>query len=573
MNNESNEKNKQDQPMTSASAEQELESGAEMGMAELLAQEERASSESAAENKSTPFIEATVVSITKDGVLVDIGAKSEALIPIEEFSGPVPFAVGDVVSVMRKPRAKDGPPRVSWKAAREQSAWVDIDKIIKERKPLQARVKSEIRGGLLAELENGLTGFIPASQVDVRPTHDLKRWKGQTVTVYIMEADARKNNLVLSRKQWMAEQNEKKKGETLSTLKVGEVRKGTVTGITSFGAFVDIGGVEGLLHIGELEWARTSKVADVLKVGDAVEVKVIRFDPESGKISLSRKELLPHPWLDVEQRFPAGSVVKGKVTTLTDFGAFVELAPRIEGLVHSTEISWKTGGKPQEQLKAGDVVDVKVLSVNREKEKISLSIKRVSSNPWDEIAQKYPAGTTVKVVVTSLAPFGAFARLPEGIEGLIHVSDFYWSKRLRHPEDVLKVGDEIEVKVLEYDREKEKMSFGIKQLKPSPYELYTKGAKVNGTVTKVSDAGVFVELDAEVEAYMPGTEVSSDRFEKPTDILKVGDKIEAKVILVDLKERKIHVSIRQLERDLQRAAAKKYSGKARGPVLGELLDS
>ena len=575
MKNEPNEQDKPEQPkdMTSAQAEQETEQNAEPGMAELLAEEERSASEAAAERRDTPFIEATVVSITKDGALVDVGAKSEALIPAEEFGGEVPFSVGDKVQVMRRPGTKEGLPRVSWRAAREQTAWVDIDKLLKERTPIKVRIKSEIRGGLLAETENGLTGFIPASQVDVRPTHDLKRWKGQTVTVYIMEADPRKNNLVLSRKQWAAEQNEKKKGETLSTLKVGDIRKGTVTGVTSFGAFVDIGGVEGLLHIGELEWAHTNKVADVLKVGDEIEVKVIRFDPEHNKISLSRKELLPHPWSDVEQRFPAGTAVKGKVTTLTDFGAFVEIAPQVEGLVHATEIAWQTGGKPQDLLKVGQEVEVKVLSVNRDKEKISLSIKRVTGNPWDTITEKYPPGTTAKVVVTSLAPFGAFARLPEGIEGLIHVSDFFWTKRVRHPEDVLKVGEEIEVKVLEYDREKEKMSFGIKQLKASPYEAYTKGAKVTGTVTKVSDAGVFVELEPEVEAYMPGSEVSSDRYEKPTELLKVGDRIEAKVILVDPKERKIQISIRQLERDLQRAAAKKYSGKTRGPALGELLDS
>lgn len=552
---------------------EDSESSEGMGMAELLAQEESESEQ--AESSEHSLISAKVVSIVDEGALVDIGEKAEALVPRTEFGQTPPFAVGDTIHVVSLSRGpKGGNRRVSWRAARDRMAWEQIEQIYRSKQPVQVKIKAETRGGLIAECENGITGFIPASQIDVRPSRDLKKWKGQTVSVYVAEFDSRKNNLVLSRKLWVSEENEKKKTETMATLKEGDVKQGTVTGITSFGAFVDIGGVEGLLHIGELEWARTNKVSDVLKVGQKVEVKVIKLDLQAEKISLSRKALLPHPWDNVDKRFPVNSIVDGKVVSVTDFGAFVEIAPQVEGLLHASEISWNAfSQKPQEVLKAGEKIKVKVISVNHEQQKISLSLKRTKESPWDRIEQKYPVGSVAKVTVSYLVPFGAFVRLEEGVEGLIHISDFSWAKRVRHPEDVIKVGQELEVRVLEIDSTKEKISFGLKQLKANPYEAYSKGKRVAGAITEVNDSGAVVEIEPELEGFIPRSEISSERFERPSDVLTVGEKVEAKVILVDPKERKINLSIRQLELDLQRAAEKKYSAKNPRPKLGELLDS
>ncbi len=543
----------------------------EMGMAELLAQEESAGG---ADSQNGSFITVRVVSFNKDGALVNTGSKAEALIPKSEFGEEAPFAVGDSVQVLRDSSSRvEGYLTVSWKAARDRTSWREVQELHKNKTPIPVKVKALIKGGLTVECLSGLTGFMPASQVDVRMSRNLEKWVGQTLTAYIMEFDVRKNNLVLSRKTFVAEENAKKKAETLQHIKVGDVRQGVVTGITTFGAFVDIGGIEGLLHIGELEWAHTKKVSDVLKVGQQIDVKIIKMDPQTEKVSLSRKSLMPHPWENVEQRFPAGAVVKGKITSFTDFGVFLELAPQVEGLLHQTEISWKHETQnPKELFKVGQELEVKVLSANREKEKISLSLKRVGENPWDSLMQKYPEGSTVKVTVTSLAPFGAFARLEAGMEGLIHISDFSWAKRVRHPEDVLKPGQEIEAKVLEIDPQKEKISLGLKQLKANPFETYAKGKKVKGVVSQVNDAGAVVALEPDVEGFVPYGEVSTEKFEKVSDVLKEGQEIEGKIMLVDAKERKIHISIRQLDRDLQRAAVRKYSGNTPGPALGDLFE-
>lgn len=562
-------------PQTGAAPENgsEATDGAEsMDMAALLAQEEASGERVFIEQGA--LTTAVVVSILEDGVLVDVGQKAEVLIPRSEFGETIPFAAGETIPVLKLSGSRGGTPRLSWRAARDQMAWQKIEEIYRNKESLNVKVKSEIRGGLLVECDNGLTGFVPASQVDVRQVKDLKRFKGQTLTVYISEYDSRKNNLVLSRRMWLAEINDKKKTETLAALQEGEVRKGVVTSLTSFGAFVDIGGVEGLLHIGELEWARTQKVSDVLKVGQQVDVKVLKFDAATGKISLSRKELLPHPWDGIEARFPVGGTVEGKVVSITDFGAFLELAPQVEGLLHSSEMTWDAfAKKPQDVLKVGEKIQVKVIHVNRAQEKISLSLKRTQESPWAKIREKYPTGSVIKVTVSYLVPFGAFARLPDGLEGLIHISDFYWSKRIRHPEDVLKVGQELDVKVLDIDADKEKISLGLKQTTPNPYEIYSRGKKVAGTVKQVTESGAVVELEHEAEGFIPRSEASTERFDKLADILAVGARVEAKVIAVDAKERKISLSVKQLDLELQRAAERKYSGKTPRPKLGELFES
>lgn len=564
---------KKKEEMESTEAVSEEQSSEEMDMGTLLAQMESEAEGAGASDNS--LLMARVISITDDGALVDIGQKSEALIPKKEFGKNPPFAVGDSVPVLFLSQRKEKDYlQVSWKAAREKMAWEHIVQAHQRKLPVQAKVKGETKGGLLAECEGGLIGFVPASQIDLRPSGNLKKWKGVPITAHILEYDIRKNNLVLSRKLWLTEEIQKKKSETLSNLKVGDIRKGIVTGITTFGAFVDIGGIEGLLHIGEIEWSHTYKVSDVLKIGQEIEVQVKSFDPKSERVSLSRKALLPHPWDGIEEKFPVGSIVEGKVVSITDFGAFVELAPHVEGLLHSSEISWNSySGNPQDLLKVGEPIRVKILSVNRAEEKISLSLKRTQESPWEKIAKNYPVGTKVKVKVSYLVPFGAFVRLPEGIEGLVHISDFSWTRRVRHPEDILKVGDEIEVKVIEVNPETEKISFGIKQLKDNPYEVYTKGKKVSGKVKEVNDAGAVLEIEADLEGFVPRSEISQDKTKHPVELLTIGEMQEAKVIQVDPKNRKIVLSIKQLEAELQRAAQKKYSGNQPQPSLGKLLES
>ncbi|MBI2119778.1 MAG: 30S ribosomal protein S1 [Elusimicrobia bacterium] len=555
------------EPPLSASSDSPEE---EIGMAELLEQESAAQS-----LNQNPIFMAEIVSIVKDGVLVDTGRKMEALIPMEEFGTNIPFKAGEMIPVCKvQGNSSDGHAKVSWKRAQEQIAWEEVEQALRTKTPLQAKIVLEIKGGLVVECENGLRGFLPASQIDVRPVRDLKKWMGQKITVYIMDFDARKNNLVLSRKLWKSEEDQKKREEILSVLKVGDKREGIVRGITSYGAFIDIGGMEALLHIGELDWAHTKRVKDVLKIGQRIEVQVIEINQESQKIALSRKTLLTHPWEKIEERFPLGSIQDGRVTHLTDFGAFVEICPNVEGLVHISEISWNSDKKkPKELLKAGQKVKVKILAIDREKEKISLSIKRAGQSPWELIPTKYRVGSLVQVRISSLASFGAFASLPEGPEGLIHISDFSWTQKIENLEKFLKVGEMCEVKVLEIVPKKEKISFGLKQKEPNPFEAIRKKSKLKGKVIAIESSGATIDLDRQLQGFIPNQELSSEKFVHPTDVIKVGEEIEAVVTDVNAKERRVYLSIKRLEHQLQRAAAEKYSKKSPGPALGQLFNS
>ncbi|OGR87402.1 MAG: hypothetical protein A3A86_00220 [Elusimicrobia bacterium RIFCSPLOWO2_01_FULL_60_11] len=543
----------------------------EMDMAQLLAEHDASTAAKQAESGS--ILMAKVVSVSAEGVLVDIGEKKEALIPRDEFKEEPVFKPGESIPVLQSRGGRKGG-QVSWRKAVEQLAWEHIEQSKARRLPVTATVLGDIKGGLQLECEGALNAFMPASHVDIRPTADLKRFKGETFQTYIVETDRPKGKLVLSRKLWLSQENQKKKLDTLAELKEGDTRQGVVTGITTFGAFVDLGGIEGLLHIGELEWARTRKVSDVLKTGQEISVKILKYDPQTEKISLSRRELLPHPWDDVEARFPQGTVLEGRITNVADFGCFVEVAPQVEGLLHVSEVSWSDANPKLKSLyKAGQKIQVKVIGVSREKEKISLSRKRTLESPWQTLKGKYPAGSLVKVVITHLVPFGAFARLPDGIEGLIHISDFSWVKRIVHPQDVVKPGQELDVKVLEISPEKEKISFGLKQVKPNPFETYRKGAVVSGTITQVTDLGALLEIEPGLEGYIPVSEASMERVDSAKNVFKTGDSVEAKVMNIEPKERKIQLSVRRLDQELQRQAVKKYSAHSPRPNLGDLLDS
>jgi small subunit ribosomal protein S1 len=546
-----------------------LDQTEELSMEQLLAQEEAAAQ--AQESTEGPFLSAKVVSIIKDGALVDIGLKGEALIDRSEFGDKPPFHVGETISVLRL-RGAD-PVRVSWKAARDQMSWDEIVICFERKMPIHATIQRDIKGGFVAECENGLRAFVPASQLELKPGADAKKWKNQKITAYILECDRRKGNLVLSRRQWLEEANQKRRAEVLSNLQVGDVREGTVSGIASFGAFIDLGGVEGLLHIGEIEWMKLPKMSQVFKVGQKLQVKVTGFDGETGRISLSRKQLLPHPWDGIEGRFKVGSIVKGKVVNITDFGAFVELEPKVEGLVHVSEISWsKENKKPRELLKAGQEVNVWILAINRAEEKISLSIKRAQENPWAALKAKYPNGSTVKGTVVSFAPFGAFVRLESGLEGLLHVSDISWKKTDKKPEELLKQGQELELKLLNIDVKTGKISLGLKQNEANPYNAYKKGAVLKVKIKELNSGGAVVDLGEDMEGFIPRSEIANEKFEKIEDVVAAGQEVEAKVILVEPKDRKVQLSIRKLDQELQRKAHAKYTGHRPGPLLKDLFE-
>jgi len=554
----------------------------EMTMEELLAEAEREKS------LVGTAVTARVVDIGASGVLVDIGLKSEGVIPLAEFHAlPAPPKPGDTFPVVIKsPSGPDGHTLVSWSEARTRAAWPRILEAKTAGTPVEGRVIRAVKGGLVVDV--GLEAFLPASQADRRAVQNLNGWVGKTLTLLVLETDQKKGNVVVSRRSVLEREARAKREEMLKTLAAGQVLQGTVTGLTNFGAFVDVGGVEGLVRLPDISWRRIGKPSDELKVGQTVEVKVLKFDPAAQKLSLGRKQCLPHPWDGIEARFPAGKIIEGKVTHVTDFGAFVELAPGIEGLIHKSEFSWdERAAKPSELAAPGRTVSVWVLTVNRAEERISLSLKRAGENPWQDVAVKFPVGSKVKGVVTRLAEFGAFVALGGGIEGLLRVEDLSWARRIPHPKDVLSVGQELELKVLEVNSKAEKLALSLKQMSPDPYAAFQVGATVEGPVTRLTERGAFVMIAPEIEAFLPAGEISSEhrgedpserrregsperRREEVSELLKVGDVVTASVIRVEKKPRRIEISVRKHDRKEERRLLKQYRDSGEGVSLADV---
>jgi small subunit ribosomal protein S1 len=538
----------------------------EMTMEELL-------KESAAPPvRSGGMVTAYVVDVTDAGVLVDVGLKVEALIPLGEFRAlPKPPVQGDTFPVFIKRASGPGGPVVSFKEARERSHWTQLIQARDSGASLEGTVLRSVKGGLIVDV--GMEAFLPASQVDRRPVKDLSVWLGKKMTVAILEMDTHKGNVVVSRRKLLEKEAATKRDATLKTIEVGKVLKGTVTSLTAFGAFVDIGGVEGLLRITDVSWGWVGKLADVLKPGDVIDVKVLKFDPASGKIGLGRKQLMEKPWDSVAEKCPLGSIQKGKVTSLTDFGAFVEVAPGIEGLIHQSEFSWKERNvKPKEQVKLGDEVYVYILSVNKAEEKLALSLKRAGENPWVETARQFRPGTRVTGVVTTLLPVGAFLRLPSGIEGLIRVQDLSWTKTHAHPKEVLTSGQEVEAVVLEVNPTAEKMSLGLKQISEDPYGAFSSGATVEAKVSRLTDTGVFLQLAPDIEGYVHISEIGAEtRLDHPSQALSVGDTVTAQVVKNDRKKRRIDLSISKHDRKEEKRLLKQYKATQDGVSLGDVM--
>jgi len=527
-----------------------------------------------------------VVQIKAESVLVDVGLKTEGVLKKEELinaSRNLMVRVGDEIEVFLEKREDlFGRPLISFKKAEILKTWDRIREAYTTQKEILGKIVRKIKGGMMVNLgesvstleeEKGLAeAFMPASQVGYPPVKNLESVIGQVVPLRVIEFKPKKN-VVVSWRLVVEDEVKKKRKDLLEKTNIGDVLRGTVKSITKFGAFIDLGGIDGLLHIGNITWGRIKKVEDVLKIGEQLDVKVLAFNRDKEQISLGLKQLEPHPWENIRDRYPVDSTPTGKVTGLLHYGAFVELEPGIEGLIHVSEMSWTEKIRhPREVLKIGDMVKVRVLSIDEEKRKLSLGLKQIQPNPWAQAKEKYPGGTRLTGTVTHLAPFGAFVKLEEGIEGMIHVSDISWTKRLKHPGQVLKEGDQVEAVVLDIDVEAEKISLGLKQKSENPYEKYLVGSNVQGKVTRLANFGAFVELEPGIEGLIHISQAAKGRVKDIKDVLEVGNRVWAKIIRVDPQQMVVDLSIKEYIKAQERAEIEKYiEQEIPKATLGEIL--
>ena len=511
------------------------------------------------------IIEGRVVAIIKDKVVVDIGYKSEGIIPTDQFSNEELQAlkVNDRMQVYIEEREDaEGNLILSKEKADKMKVWEELEKSYKEEKVVEGRILSRIKGGMMVDI--GVKAFLPGSQIDLHPVRDLDSLVGKSFPLKIIKINHRRGNVVVSRRVLLEESRDKKRQTTLSTLKEGQAIQGTVKNITDYGAFIDLGGIDGLLHITDMSWGRVGHPSELFVVGDKVEVIVLKYDRETGRISLGLKQKTNDPWTNVAARYPVNSRVRGKVVSLTDYGAFVELEPGIEGLVHVSEMSWTHEVRhPSRVVSVGDQVEAAVLNVDPASRKISLGMKQTAPNPWDMVETKYPSGTRIEGKVKSLTDFGAFVGLDEGIDGLIHISDMSWTKHIKHPSELFKKGQKVEAVVLRIDKEKERLSLGYKQLTRDPWEdeipqRYKLGETAVGKVTKITDFGVFVELDGGVEGLVHISETGLEPPARLEEKFKVQDALTMKIIKVDREERKIALSLREHQMDAERKQSDEY---------------
>ena len=500
-------------------------------------------------------VKGTILKVAETAVVVDVGYKSEGLIQIIEFldeSGQVTVQPGDVVDVLlERTEDREGHIVLSREKAEKMKIWDEVEKAYTDRKVVIGRVIERIKGGLAVDI--GVRAFLPGSQIDVRPVRNLDALRGQELRMRVIKVNKKRGNIVLSRKALLEEENAEKKKTTLETLTEGKVLRGIVKNITDYGAFIDLGGIDGLLHITDMSWGRVGHPSELFKVNDEADVIVLKYDSVTERVSLGHKQLVQDPWATVQERYPVGARMSGKVVSLTDYGAFVELEAGVEGLIHVSEMSWSKRVKhPSKILNVGDTVDAMVLGVDPAARRISLGLKQVESNPWHELAEKYPVGTRIKGKVRNLTEFGAFVEVEEDIDGLIHISDMSWSKRIKHPSEVLKKGDEVEAMVLSIDAENQRLSLGLKQLATDIWDDFFSrhqvGATVDGKVTRMTNFGAFVELDEGIEGLIHVSEFDDTHGGEKID-LQVGSTCQMKVIKLSQQERKIGLSIRALKSD------------------------
>ncbi len=497
------------------------------------------------------LIKGKIIGFAGDDVVVEVGLKSEGLIPKEEFEG-YDLKPGDMVDVLLEDvEGEEGLVQLSKRKADRMLSWQRIMDTTKEGDVVEGMVTKKIKGGLLVDI--GVPVFLPASQVDVRRPGEIGDYIGKRIRASILKIDLERRNIVISRRKLIEEERDAAKKRLLDNLKEGEVVTGTVKNIADFGAFVDLGGIDGLLHITDMSWGRINHPSELLKIDQKVEVKVLNIDREKEKIALGLKQREASPWEEIEKKYPVGSRIHGAVVNLMSYGAFVKLEDGIEGLVHISEMSWtRRVNHPSELVQPGQEVDVVVLEINKDKQEISLGMKQTEVNPWELVSEKYPPGTVIEGKVRNLANYGAFVEIEPGIDGLLHISDMSWTKKVTHPNEILKKGDSVKCVVLDVDRDKQRVSLGVKQLTEDPWltaipEHYKPGMVVRGVVTKITNFGVFVELEADLEGLLHISELADHKVENPQDVVKAGDEIDVKILRVDRADRKIGLSLKRAQ--------------------------
>jgi small subunit ribosomal protein S1 len=494
------------------------------------------------------IVKGTVIEVRPKEVLVDIGYKSEGVIPAGEFDDIKTVKLGDEVDVLiEKLEDKEGMVILSKEKAEFKKNWDKILTICNEGGTITGKVKAAVKGGLLVNI--GVEAFLPASQIDIIPPKNLAQFLGNSYEFKVVKINQERQNIVLSRRELIEQQRNEKRAKLLAEMTPGDIRKGTVKNITDFGAFIDLNGIDGLLHITDMSWGRVGHPSEILKVGQDIDVVVLDINKEKERVSLGLKQKLSNPWENIDAKYQVGAHVKGKVVNLVPYGAFVELEPGVEGLVHVTELSWtKRIAKPSDVLKADQEIEAVVLGINREEQKISLGIRQLEANPWDKALEKYPSGTKVKGKIRNLTSYGAFIELEEGLDGMIHVSDISWTRKINHPSEVFKKGDEVEAIVLEVDKANQRISVGVKQLTIDPWsnidQYYKVGDLVTGNVTKLASFGAFIGLQHDIDGLVHISQVSEERTDKIKNVLKVGQEVTARVIKIDKGERRIGLSIK-----------------------------
>ena len=494
------------------------------------------------------IVKGIIIEVRPKEVLVDIGYKSEGAVPANEIDDMSTVKVGDEIDVLiEKLENKDGMVVLSKEKAEFKKNWDNILTICNEGGTINGKVKAVVKGGLLVNI--GVEAFLPASQIDITPPKNLNVYVGNTYEFKVVKINQERQNIVLSRRELIEQERNEKRSKLLTEMMPGDIRKGTVKNITDFGAFIDLNGLDGLLHITDMSWGRIGHPSEILKVGQDLDVVVLDVNREKERVSLGLKQKLANPWDQIEAKYPIGAKVKGKVVNLVPYGAFVEIEPGVEGLVHVTELSWtKRIAKPSDVLKAEQEIEAVVLGINRDEQKISLGVRQLETNPWDKAAEKYPPGSKVSGKIRNLTSYGAFVELEDGLDGMIHVSDISWTRKINHPSEVLKKGDDVEAVVLEIDKGNQRISLGLKQLAEDPWsnidKFYKVGDLVSGKVTKLASFGAFVGLEHDIDGLVHISQVSEDRVDKIKNVLKVDQDVTARVIKIDKGERRIGLSIK-----------------------------
>jgi small subunit ribosomal protein S1 len=506
-----------------------------------------------------------VLLITRDYVIIDINYKCEGQVPVAEFydaNGNPTVKEGDEVDVYFEGTETDnGTVMLSHAKAEKFKVWRELDRAFQSETPVEGVVLGKVKGGLKVDI--GVPAFLPGSHVDIRPARNLDRYVGQRGRFQILKFNRARGNVVVSRRSVLERERSSLKEQTLKVLEEGVILEGTVKNITDYGAFIDLGGIDGLLHITDMSWGRLAHPSEVLKVGEKVKVVVLKYDSQRERVSLGMKQIMADPWSKVTELYPPGTRVHGKVVSVTDYGAFVELEKGVEGLIHVSEMSWsKRAVHPSKVVNPGDGVEVQVLGVDEANRRISLGLKQTEPNPWVALAEQHPVGSHVSGKVKSITDFGAFVEIEPGIDGLVHISDLSWTKKIRHPSEMVKKGDDVEAVVLGIDAENERVSLGVKQLTPDPWntiaERYPPNTRIHGKVSSVADFGVFVEIEEGIEGLIHISQLSNERVDKPSSLFKVDDPVEALVVQLDAKERRIGLSIKALKAHEEREEMQAY---------------